>query len=222
MTIDMKTQISEVTVFRDGARVTRTGKSKIKQGENIIIVGGISRYASDESFRVKGKGAAILKGIDVTKKTTTYEPEEDVSALLAELKKLENSNGAICRVGHQKVVMDIMKMKGLDVSEHTDMLNRGCQINESNWNTHYPIYAFDLTKYPGDALFTGSSEIMVHFERDDEGYYPYNTKTATNGIGASTVLPGDGDKDFTLYAVLHYEKVVELSMNQNESSIVIR
>ena len=137
-------------------------------------------------------------------------PDEDY-----ELIKHDNSR---CQHGHTKVIMDLMKMKGLDVSEQTDMLNRGCLVTETNWNSHYPIYGFDLTKYPGDALFTGSSEIMVHIERDNDGTYAYNAKTATNGIDVAAV----NDDSFTLYAVLSYEKVVELNMNQNESSIVIR
>lgn len=95
MTIEMKTQIGEVTVFRDGARVTRTGKNKIDAGESIITISGITRYAHDDSFRVKGKGAAVLKSIDVKKTSKIYEPEEDASALLVELKKLENERDKI-------------------------------------------------------------------------------------------------------------------------------
>ncbi|MHA1479975.1 MAG: mucoidy inhibitor MuiA family protein [Candidatus Thorarchaeota archaeon] len=95
MTVEMKTTISDVTVFRDGARVTRAGKAKVDAGENTIIVGGITQYAHDDSFRVKGKGAAILKGIDVKKTTKTYEPEEDQSVLLADLKKLEFESNKI-------------------------------------------------------------------------------------------------------------------------------
>lgn len=120
--------------------------------------------------------------------------------------------------GHHQVIMDIMKMKGLDVSEHTDMLNRGCLINARNWETHYPIYAFDLTKYPGDALFSGSSEILVHIERDADIGPSFCGKDA-NGFPSGALAPAT---QLDLYAVLGYEKVVELSMNQNESSIVIR
>ncbi|MHA1929803.1 MAG: mucoidy inhibitor MuiA family protein [Candidatus Thorarchaeota archaeon] len=95
MTIEMKTKIGEVTVFRDGARVTRTGKNKIDAGESIITISGITRYAHDDSFRVKGTGAAVLKSIDVKKTSKVYEPEEDASTLIADLKKLENERDKI-------------------------------------------------------------------------------------------------------------------------------
>lgn len=122
--------------------------------------------------------------------------------------------------GHHRVVMDLMKLKGLDVSEHTDMLNRGSLINAQNWVTHYPIYSFDLTKYPGDALFTGSSEIMVHIERDNNNNPAFSVPVQATGFPQA---PGvSAGHQFTLYAVLAHEKVVELSMSQNESSIIIR
>jgi hypothetical protein len=123
----------------------------------------------------------------------------------------------VCKRGHERAVMDIMKMQGLDVSEQSDMLNRGSGLNLTTWNSHAPIFAFDLTKYPGDALFTGSSNIVVHFERETSGTLETNPGDANGPTGKATYLGG-----FTLYALLGYEKVVDLKMTQTESSIVIR
>jgi uncharacterized protein (TIGR02231 family) len=95
MIVEMNTKITDVTVFRDGARVTRSGEIQVIPGEHTVAVNGISRYAQENSFRVKGKGAAILKGIEVKRETATFEPEGNVKELLGQLKKLEFEQATI-------------------------------------------------------------------------------------------------------------------------------
>ncbi|MGD9397835.1 MAG: mucoidy inhibitor MuiA family protein [Candidatus Thorarchaeota archaeon] len=86
---EINTQISMVTVFRDGARVVRTGKTELGAGEQTVKITDITRYAEPESFRVKGKGKAVLRGIDVKQVSRTYEPEGDIRELNDKLKDLQ-------------------------------------------------------------------------------------------------------------------------------------
>ncbi|MHA2210692.1 MAG: mucoidy inhibitor MuiA family protein [Candidatus Thorarchaeota archaeon] len=95
MTVEMKTNITNVTVFRDGARVTRSGKEQLIPGEQEVIIAGLSYLAQDDSFRVKGRGAAALKGIDVKQKTQTFEPEGDLGALIEEFERLQKERQII-------------------------------------------------------------------------------------------------------------------------------
>jgi uncharacterized protein (TIGR02231 family) len=92
---EITTQISTVTVFRDGARVVRTGKTELSAGEQTVKVSDITRYAEPDSFRVKGKGNAVLRGIDVKQISRTYEPEGDVKDLYEKLKALEKERAEI-------------------------------------------------------------------------------------------------------------------------------
>ncbi|MFW9927382.1 MAG: mucoidy inhibitor MuiA family protein, partial [Candidatus Thorarchaeota archaeon] len=92
---EITTQISTVTVFRDGARVIRTGKTELAAGEQTVIISDITRYAEPDSFRVKGKGNAVLRGIDVKQVSRTYEPEGDVKELYEKLKGLEKNRKEI-------------------------------------------------------------------------------------------------------------------------------
>ncbi|MHA2303647.1 MAG: DUF4140 domain-containing protein, partial [Candidatus Thorarchaeota archaeon] len=62
---EIKTRIQRVIVFRDGARVSRMGKVKLDAGSKKVLVRGITSYAQEDSFRVKGKGPAALSTIDV-------------------------------------------------------------------------------------------------------------------------------------------------------------
>ncbi len=92
---EINTQISTVTVFRDGARIVRTGKTELSAGEQTVKVPDITRYAEPDSFRVKGKGNAVLRGIDVKQVSRTFEPEGDVKELLEKLKALEKESAVI-------------------------------------------------------------------------------------------------------------------------------
>ncbi|KXH72884.1 MAG: hypothetical protein AM326_00730 [Candidatus Thorarchaeota archaeon SMTZ-45] len=95
MVIDMITNITNVTIFRDGARVTRKGKEQLIPGEQEVIIRGLSYLAQDDSFRVRGRGAASLKGIDVKQKTQTFEPEGNLGALIEEFETLQKKRQVI-------------------------------------------------------------------------------------------------------------------------------
>ena len=92
---EINTQISTVTVFRDGARIVRIGKTELGAGEQTVKIPGITRYAEPDSFRVKGKGSAVLRGIDVKQISRTFEPEGDVKELHDKLKALEKEQAVI-------------------------------------------------------------------------------------------------------------------------------
>ncbi len=84
----LETKITDVTVFRDGARVTRRGQAMLASGENVLIVGGITQHAHEDSFRVRGTGNASLKSIDVKRVSKTFEPEGELQRLREELEQL--------------------------------------------------------------------------------------------------------------------------------------
>ncbi|MHA2321610.1 MAG: mucoidy inhibitor MuiA family protein [Candidatus Thorarchaeota archaeon] len=86
---NLQTIISKVTVFRDAARVTRTGKVNLEPGPHKVLVTGITNHAQADSFRVKGRGPAKLSSIDVQSTTDIYEPSADIKPLYDELKELE-------------------------------------------------------------------------------------------------------------------------------------
>jgi len=92
---EIKSTIINVTIFRDGARVVRVGKTELGVGEQVVRISGISEYAQNDSFRVKGRGKAALRGIDVKKLTKTYEPEGDIKIELEKLKELEKKKRSL-------------------------------------------------------------------------------------------------------------------------------
>jgi uncharacterized protein (TIGR02231 family) len=89
VTTNLDTKPTSVTVFRDGARVTRTGVTHAAPGDQSFVISDVTGYAQDDSFRVKGSGSAALKAIDVKKKQLTFEPTGSLKELKAELDKIE-------------------------------------------------------------------------------------------------------------------------------------
>ncbi|RLI55133.1 MAG: hypothetical protein DRP09_10865 [Candidatus Thorarchaeota archaeon] len=85
----LDTKISNVVIYRDGARVTRTGRLNLAAGTHKVTVEGITQNAREDSFRVKGRGDATLSSIDVNTETKVFEPEEDTKKLHDKLRKLE-------------------------------------------------------------------------------------------------------------------------------------
>lgn len=85
----MDATISEAVVYRDGARVTRTGKTQLSKGAQKVRVEGITDRAREDSFRVSGLGPATLSSIDVQRTSRVYEPGEETEKLYDELKKLK-------------------------------------------------------------------------------------------------------------------------------------
>ncbi len=85
--MDMNTAISSVTVFRDGARITRNGKLSLEKGPQKIRVSGITEYAEEDSFRVKGRGPAALASIDVSRRSQVFEPSSDIKPIIKKMKK---------------------------------------------------------------------------------------------------------------------------------------
>ncbi|MFW9803855.1 MAG: mucoidy inhibitor MuiA family protein, partial [Candidatus Thorarchaeota archaeon] len=88
---EIKTRVQQVTVFRDGARVSRSGTAKLDAGSQKVLVKGITSYAQEDSFRVKGRGPAALSTVDVRRTEVVFDPKQDVKPLYKELKKLEKS-----------------------------------------------------------------------------------------------------------------------------------
>jgi uncharacterized protein (TIGR02231 family) len=119
----LDTSLTKATVFRDGARVSRKGTAKLDSGPQRIVITGITNQAQSDSFRVKGKGPAVVVGIDVGWKQAVFEPSSDVRPLHDELRNLEDRKGAI----EDDIELHSSKLAGLDgmmgqFAEHFGMI----------------------------------------------------------------------------------------------------
>ena len=92
---EINADITQVLVYRSGARVVRTGKTELPKGEQVVKIAGISQYAQTDSFRVKGKGKALLRGVEVKRVRKESEPEGNLGELTKKLRTLEKKRANI-------------------------------------------------------------------------------------------------------------------------------
>jgi len=61
---ELKTSIRAVTVFLQGAQITRTGKSEVKEGKSILIVKSLSPHIDQKSIQVKATGDFTILSVN--------------------------------------------------------------------------------------------------------------------------------------------------------------
>ncbi|WXG39974.1 MAG: mucoidy inhibitor MuiA family protein [Candidatus Freyarchaeum deiterrae] len=82
-------EIDSVTVFRDGARVTRTASVTLESGTHVLSFEVLTPYIDTNSVRVKGLGKGALSNINVYPLWRELLPEGDLVSLLARKEELE-------------------------------------------------------------------------------------------------------------------------------------
>lgn len=83
----------QVVVFQDRAEVKRLINTKLKEGENELIITGVSNYAEDDSIRVEGSGdASILDVVCLNELVETKDitSNEKAKKMLEEIKEFES------------------------------------------------------------------------------------------------------------------------------------
>lgn len=88
-------EIDSVTVFRDGARVTRIANLPLESGTHILRFEVLTPYIDTNSVRVRGKGKGALSNINVYPLWRELQPEGDLVALLTRKEELENQSKEI-------------------------------------------------------------------------------------------------------------------------------
>ncbi|MEM7299125.1 MAG: mucoidy inhibitor MuiA family protein, partial [Bacteroidota bacterium] len=85
----LKTSIKEVTVFTQGAQITRDGSTSIPKGECIIKVDALSPYVNPKSINVKGEGEftilSVSHRLNYLNETVKNEKVDSLSKLIERL-----------------------------------------------------------------------------------------------------------------------------------------
>jgi hypothetical protein len=74
--IELKTTITDVTVFQSGAQVKRTGSTKIPAGESEIKISDATSLLKKESIQVKGEGNFTILSVNHQVKLSDVENEK--------------------------------------------------------------------------------------------------------------------------------------------------
>ncbi len=95
-------RIDAVTVFPDGAEVTRVAKVKLDKGEQVILFGDLAAAAVPGSIRVEGRATGKLE-IGSVDSRRLFVPRTDAAAADAERKRIEDE---IERLRDERTTLD--------------------------------------------------------------------------------------------------------------------
>src|SRR6266545_2565940 len=73
--------VAAVTVYTDGARVTRRGALRLPAGEQRVVVDRLPLGLHPDSVRVSGRGPATVLGVDLVRRHHARTPDEAAAAL---------------------------------------------------------------------------------------------------------------------------------------------
>jgi uncharacterized protein (TIGR02231 family) len=91
----IETKITAVTVYRDGARIERTGAITLKPGTHKLRIPDLTRFLDKESVRVSGRGHASILSFDTVDTTVEASGYEKLDSLLKRKQDLEKKRAAL-------------------------------------------------------------------------------------------------------------------------------
>ncbi|MFX1563515.1 MAG: mucoidy inhibitor MuiA family protein, partial [Promethearchaeota archaeon] len=94
---ELITEISAVNIYRDGARIERTGTILLKPGSHKIRISNLTRYLDKESVRVSGRGNASIVSFDTVDTTVEATGYSQLDNLVKKKEDLEKQKAQIQR-----------------------------------------------------------------------------------------------------------------------------
>jgi uncharacterized protein (TIGR02231 family) len=120
----LQSSITEVTVFPDRARVTRTASQSFIPGDYILVFGNLPQDIDDDSIQVSGKGSAVLKDVNIKEVRYAKIPFEKVKQLVEQEKALEAREEALedreDQIEKEKTFLDNITRKLTGVTEKSE------------------------------------------------------------------------------------------------------
>jgi len=95
-TVDVGSRIDAVTVYRNGARVTRVARVDLPSGPGRVVLRGLPVELDDDSIRIDGKGTAKARvfGVTVERVTAEEAPAAEARAAEERIEKLQDEDRA--------------------------------------------------------------------------------------------------------------------------------
>lgn len=224
----LQTKIAEVTVFRDGARITRTGKVSCKKGPVEIVVEGISEYAQPDSFRVQGEGPAIITAFDVTSKTIVMEPSEDQTAMVQELEELRAKRKEINDL--IEIEQNHRDMTNLALTEFAEHFGLACAAGEGD-----PTRLAEMDEHYKNTLLESKKKLQEYnqeLEKIDNRITVieenlsklYHSKTTEKQYGVNITLDAEQDAEVKLEIIYqinyaYWSAMYDLDVLEDETKL---
>lgn len=143
-TVNIDSAITEVTVFPDRARVVRSAVKSLMPGNYILKFAKLPYGADEDSIRVTGKGAAVLKEVNVREVRFAKIPYEKVKLLVRQLSEMDRLEQALEdreeQIDKEKEFLDDITEKLTGVTEKSEPAN----LDPDKWMKLVEFYSAKL------------------------------------------------------------------------------
>ena len=201
---ELTSKIDRVTVYYDGAQVTRTAKATLASGTSELTLKGITKYADVSNLQVKGEGTfTILKVSPVPNYLREKESKEDITKLEKRNKEIEEKvrdlttdrgvysmerdliranqsikgNDAVLTVVQLKDMADFFRTRLTEIENKLLNIDRETlKLNEEKTKNQYQLNA--LANYKDDMTYDINVTVLAKSSTPATLTLTYNTNKA--------------------------------------------
>jgi uncharacterized protein (TIGR02231 family) len=157
--------ITEVTVFPDRAGVVRSVSKFLPKGEHLLLFDSLPEAVDEDSVRVSGKGAAVLKEVNVRETRFKKIPIKDVQQLFDQKQHLEDQLEALEdkkeQVEKEKEFLDKITQKLTGVTEKS----QPSELDPDKWIKMVAFYRSKLESLDKDIRDAEKSEMKLEEQK---------------------------------------------------------
>ncbi len=146
-TVELKSKVDYVTVYLQGALITRTGSSLIEKGRSVVVLKGLSPYLDPKSIQVQATGPITLLSVN-----QSFNYLEDVQKPAKEdslIAVLESINSTIAQ---KKNRMDVLSEKQSLLNENKKLGNETTSPSITQLKLAVDFYDQELMSIKNESL----------------------------------------------------------------------
>ncbi|HYW96112.1 MAG TPA: mucoidy inhibitor MuiA family protein, partial [Bacteroidales bacterium] len=148
----LPSEISHVTVYPNGAHISRKAGITLSKGESTLVISGLSPYINEQSVQVKGRGNITILSVSSEKNyiANLTEPER----LTALRKQLQNVQ---MNIGDQVMMTGLLKEKESFLLANKVVTGKDQSLDAGNFRTLYDFYSSNMQQVREGLLRTSRS-----------------------------------------------------------------
>ncbi len=143
----LETSISNVTVFLEGAQITRTGEVKIIDGKSELVIKSLSPHIDEKSIQVKAQGAFTILSVNHDLNyLDELQKDEEIEQLQGEIEDLQ------FRISTNQARLEVLedKMDLLDQNKNLGGENTGASLTQIKQAIDF--YDREMTQIKSESL----------------------------------------------------------------------
>ncbi len=143
----VETKITHVTVYANGALVSRQGQFTLPEGESVLTIRNLSPYLNEQSVQVKGKGNYTILSVSPGKNYLENLAESDQIRNLKD--QLHQITG---KIEDEKMQLDLFREKESFLTANKNIGGRDQSLEAENFRSLYEIYSTNMQKVKSGIL----------------------------------------------------------------------